>query len=325
MHQLQWLWGAAECAEIAQHASSFILAVNEAVQPTLSTAATTPQLEAEILADMSHLFIDITPLLEAPTIILRLSILMGRLLAMESDYLPDQMIVKDDLVFELPLLGLSSVLTWRSLVPFLKAVTTKTSALDEIVFKQLFEPVGVNPIQFRSMVATCIDWEVLDPGAQVVCEHDDPSADETVYLYWLYEGDVIGTYEGIDWTHIERHNGKSIDDPSAVGLLSDSKFLYSLDLKETRKNKVEIENVKYPMSTFRVGQQGATLMRIESDALYDLMEHDEHLAASIRKLLLKSLHRKVGLLLRSKSQPKPQMKLMMELEEPSGLPSELQM
>jgi hypothetical protein len=228
------------------------------------------------------------------------------------------MIVKDDLVFEVPLLGLSTVLAWRSLVPFLKAVTTKTSPLDELVFKQLFEPVGVNPIQFRSMVATCIDWQILDPGAQVVCENDDLCADETVYLYWLYEGDVTGTYEGIHWTHIERHNGKSIDDPSAAGLLSDSKFLYSLDLKEKMKNNVEIEYVKYPMSTFQVGQQGATFMRIESDALYDLMEHDEHLAASIRKLLLKSLHRKVELLLRSKSQPKPQqeMRLMMDLEDP---------
>lgn len=325
MHQLQWSWAAAAGAEIAQQTSSFSVALHQALPPTLSSTSTTPQLEAEILGDISHVFTDITPLLEAPTLIFRLSMLIGRILAMESDYLPDQMIVKDDLVFQVPLLGLSMVLAWRSLVPFFKAVTTKTTPLDEIVFKQLFEPVGVNPIQFRSMVATCIDWEILDPGAQVVCENDDPSADETVYLYWLYEGDVTGTYEGIHWTHIERHNGKSIDDPSAVGLLSDLKFLYSLDLKEKMKNKAEVENIKYPMSTFRVGQQGATLMRIESDALYDLMEHDEHLAASIRKLLLKSLQRKVGLLLRSKSQPKPQMKLMMELEEPSGLPSELQM
>ena len=77
------------------------------------------------------------------------------------------------------------------------------------------------------------------------------------------------------------------------------------------------------MATFRVGQKGATLMRIEADALYELMEHDEHLANSIRQLLLKSLQRKVGLLLRSKSQPKPQMQLMPEVEEPSGLPHEL--
>lgn len=308
---LQLLPLAHEGAEIAQYASNFL------------TLDTNTQMEAELLGDISHVLTDITPLVGAPTLVFRLSILIGRLFAMESDYLPDKLIVKDELFFQLPLLGLSAVLAWRSLIPFLKAVSTKTSKLDDHVFEQLFKPVGVNPIQFRSMVATCIDWVVLDPGSQVVCENEDPLADETVYLYWLYEGDVTGAYEGNLWTHIERHNGKSIDDPSAVGLLSDMKFLYSLDMKQKKKIDSDVEIIKYPMATFRVGQKGATLMRIEADALYELMEHDEHLANSIRQLLLKSLQRKVGLLLRSKSEPKPQMHLMPEVEEPSGLPHEL--
>ncbi|KAI2489560.1 hypothetical protein MHU86_25029 [Fragilaria crotonensis] len=256
-------------------------------------------MEAELLGDISHVLTDITPLVGAPTLVFRLSMLIGRIFAMESDYLPDKLIVKDELFFQLPLLGLSAVLAWRSLIPYLKAVSTKTSKLDDHVFEQLFKPVGVNPIQFRSMVATCIDWVVLDPGSQVVCENEDPLADETVHLYWLYEGDVTGAYEGNLWTHIERHNGKSIDDPSAVGLLSDMKFLYSLDMKQKKKIDSDVEIIKYPMATFRVGQKGATLMRIEADALYELMEHDEHLANSIRQLLLKSLQRKVGLLLRN--------------------------
>ena len=310
-----------QAAEIAQQASIHL----SLLAPVLTSSMERKEIEAEILGDMSHVLTDVAPFLGAPTLIFRLSMLVGRVFAMASDYVPDQLIVKDELFFQLPLLGLSAVLSWQSLVPFLKAVTTKTSPLDEIVFEQLFEPVGVNGIQFRSMVATCIDWVTLDPGAEVVCEHADPNTDETVYLFWLYEGDVTGTYEGNLWTHIERHDGKSIDDPSAVGLLSDMKFLYKLDLKLKMKKNSDAEVVKYPMATFRVGKQGATLMRIESDALYDLMEHDEHLDASIRQLLLKSLQRKVGLLLRSTTQPTPQTNLLTELDEPTGLPNELRM
>jgi hypothetical protein len=289
--------------------------VRDAVNDIISSGTSNPQVEAEILGDVSHILTDVAPFLQMSTLLYRICIFIGRIFAMESDYLPDQFIMKDDLLFQLPLLTLSATLAWNSMMPYLKAFYVKTTPLDDIVYRQLFEPVGVNFIQFRSMVATCIDWEILDPGSQIVCENEDPSAEGPVYLYWLYEGDVIGAYEGNLWTHIERHSGKSIDDPSAVGLLSDMKFLYSLDLKEKKKKNSNAVVIKYPMATFHVGQMGATLMRIESDALYELMEHDEHLEASIRQLLLKSLQRKVGLLLRSHSQPKPQADLPLEMEQ----------
>ena len=147
--QLQLLSLAHGGAEIAQLASNFL---------TLDTSST--HMKAELLRDVSHVLTDITPLVGAPTLVFRLSMLIGRIFAMESDYLPDKLIIKDELLFQLPLLGLSANLAWSSTILFLKAVSTKTSTLDDQVFQQLFKPVGVNPIQFRSMVATCIDWVV---------------------------------------------------------------------------------------------------------------------------------------------------------------------
>jgi hypothetical protein len=245
---------------------------------------------------------------------------------MESDYISDRMFVTDDLYFNVPLLGVSLFLVWRSLAPILKAVIlTKPSALDKIAFEQLFQPVGINWLQFRTMLASCLDWVWLEPGQVLECESEafNETASEKEYLYWLYEGDVTGYYEGNFLTNIERHDGKSIDDPSAVGLLADMRFLYNLDLKQKMKTQSDVEVVKYPMATFRVGKRGATLMRVEADQLYALMEHDEHMEKSIRQLLLKSLQRKVGLLLRSNSEEKQQKDPWRKFEEEAGLPHEL--
>jgi hypothetical protein len=286
-----------------QKASSALTA--NLVVPTLPEPS--PQVEAEVFSDLSHAFGEVLPLMGGPTLIFRLSILVGRAFQVASDYLSDQSVLSDDFAFEIPLLGVSSVLVWRSLAPILQAVLTTPSPLDEIVFEQLFQPVGVNWLQFRSMLATCIDWVDIEPGHVLESEDEAPALNDTVYLYWLYEGEVAGYYKGDLMWEVERHNGKSIDDPKAVGLFADMKFLYSLDLKEKKAKSLdnEVAVVRYPLATLIVGRKGATLMRIESEKMFDLMDHDEQLAASIRKLLLKSLQRKVGLLLRSKSEGSP--------------------
>jgi len=244
-------------------------------------------------------------------------------LSMSSDYLPDQRIVPDDLIFQVPLLGVSLLLFTRSLLPIIKASFVSVTDLDNIVYELLFKPVGVSWWQFRSMVATCIDWQELEPGYVLEGERDPStlvpgddliedgrdtydSEDHVDFLYWLYDGDVTAHYEGSFVTRIERTGGKCIDDPTAVGLLADMRFLYNLDMKNRAKQQVandrsddRLDIVEYPMATIRVGNRGAKVMRIDSTNLLDLMEHDDQLAASIRALLLKSLQRKVGMLLRS--------------------------
>eukprot|EP00541_Cyclophora_tenuis_P003521 CAMPEP_0116561714 /NCGR_PEP_ID=MMETSP0397-20121206/11738_1 /TAXON_ID=216820 /ORGANISM="Cyclophora tenuis, Strain ECT3854" /LENGTH=281 /DNA_ID=CAMNT_0004087891 /DNA_START=661 /DNA_END=1506 /DNA_ORIENTATION=- len=267
-------------------------------------------LEEEVLRDMSHVVLDIVPLMGASTFVFRLSIVLGRAFEMFSDYLPDQYIVPDELVFEVPLLLLSLALFARSALPIVRASFVTVDELDNQVYEQLFEPMGLKWWQFRCLLATCVDWEDLEPGRVLECESEFDKPDERGnnddYLYWLYDGEVTASYGGLFVTTIKRTEGKNIDDPSAVGLLADMRFLYKLDLQNRAKRKASkkerydpVDVVRYPMATIKVGSRGARVMRINSAKLLDLMEHDEQLAASIRALLLKSLQRKVGLLLRS--------------------------
>eukprot|EP00549_Striatella_unipunctata_P020597 CAMPEP_0118705112 /NCGR_PEP_ID=MMETSP0800-20121206/19666_1 /TAXON_ID=210618 ORGANISM="Striatella unipunctata, Strain CCMP2910" /NCGR_SAMPLE_ID=MMETSP0800 /ASSEMBLY_ACC=CAM_ASM_000638 /LENGTH=170 /DNA_ID=CAMNT_0006607189 /DNA_START=165 /DNA_END=674 /DNA_ORIENTATION=- len=140
-------------------------------------------------------------------------------------------------------------------------------------------------------------------------------------MYWLYRGNVTASYEGVQAWSIDRTHGKAISDPNAVGLLGDMRFLYNLERSE--QNNANKQNTfwadlmtppqpiqtitpssfhsKYPMATIKVGEQGATMLRIDSTKLLDFMRNDEQLAGSIRTLLLKSLQRKVGRLLREQA------------------------
>ena len=143
-------------------------------------------------------------------------------------------------------------------------------------------------------------------------------------LYWLYKGDVRVSYNGQMVTYLERSNGRFIDDPNSSGLLADMRFLYQMEERSHGKlskiqrdflndvvdffqnprqkssgtsNKPGVLNATYPMLTMVVGNQGGTLLRMDSVKLLDLMEHDGNLSNSMRRLLLKSLQRKIGHLL----------------------------
>jgi len=110
--------------------------------------------------------------------------------------------------------------------------------------------------------------------------------------------------------------------------LADMRFLYKLDqLNQFKQDEKKINALRswvrpdkfnskssressavakpftsdYPMATITAGDKGATLLRINSAKLYELMDHDGQLADSFRALMLKSLQRKVGHLLMVKA------------------------
>jgi hypothetical protein len=160
-------------------------------------------------------------------------------------------------------------------------------------------------------------------------------------LYWLYKGDVKVSYNGRLISYIERNNGRFIDDPNSSGLLADMRFLYQMDEKiegtqsksqsnyqnrilsyfqnpfaaisdaEEEEDIVEEERkqeeqygrrrITYPMTTMVIGDKGGTLLRMDSVKLLQLMEDDNNLSDSMRRLMLKSLQRKVGHLLDSQT------------------------
>ena len=64
-----------------------------------------------------------------------------------------------------------------------------------------------------------------------------------------------------------------------------------------------LPSVNRPLPTYKAGPKGSKLLRIKSDKVLELMEHDDELAASISNMLLKNLQRKLDdLLMREVSQ-----------------------
>ena len=80
-----------------------------------------------------------------------------------------------------------------------------------------------------------------------------------------------------------------IDSPEAQGLLGDTRFLYNLEREGYGKDgRSEPYNGRqmHPIATIAIGSRGTRLLRIDSQKLFDLMDHDERLEASITRLLL---------------------------------------
>jgi hypothetical protein len=279
------------------------------------------------LKDISHVALDLFPYFAPTTVILRLSLVVGQLFDFASEYFPDGFVYPDELFFQICALVISFFLLSRSAYPLLRATLAETTELDQIVFQQLFQPMDISWLQYKSMLAAeCVDWIKVPPGTLLVSEDEgfvsiqaEPSIsknsrkqqreerEKVEYLYWMYNGDAVLSFKGSHLYHIERSDGKSIEDPSAVGFLADMRFLYKLDHRKRKEMErkgvypVNTQPMQYPMATIHIGEKETTLMRINSKILFELMDHDEQLALSIRSLLLKSLQRKVGHLLNIKA------------------------
>jgi len=279
-----------------------------------SSSISDPVIEAEVLSDLAHVALDLSIFLTPVTVLLRAFSVIGRVLSMGADYIPDHAIRIDDLLFNSAMLAVYFLLLGKSVMPVIRGVFVKLSDVDEEIYELLFQPVGISRIQFKSIHAASIDYTDVDPNSNIFCEPHSPdnkNCDEkdsngfcsSDYMYWLYMGDVETSFEGLPISYIERSNGRSIDDPAAMGLLGDIRFLNRLD-KEN--NLPSLPNFNYPLPTYKTGSKGVKLLRINSDKILELMEHDDELAASIRNLLLKSLQRKVGHLLMTKHVIVPQ-------------------
>jgi len=320
----------------SHHEIAMLMLSVDQVQEFISEAASmnpTAAEEGAILNDLSEVSSDLAVLLAPETIILRLANVIGKILEVLSDYLPDHSLRSDELAFNLPVMVTSIFLLSRSAGPILKAQFVELDYLDLDAFELCFQPVGVTLLQYKCMKATgCFEWITCEAGTILIDEEeyneydassllddiDDVVDDETIccpadwkYLYWQFDGDVIRSFKGNIFGFIERTNGKHIDNPEAQGLLGDTRFLSSLEEKQSQSRGKQKQNTRngrssndimnnqllHPIDTIQIGPAGARLLRIDGHKLLDLMDHDERLESSIRLLLLKSLRLKIGNLL----------------------------
>ena len=226
-----------------------------------------PRVEAEVLTDFAHIGLDLSTYFGPATPALRFGVLIGRLCAIASDYIPDQYMNPEEIIFQGVMLCLASAAFLQSFLPILLGATAKTTFRDKQV-QRMLEGVGITWTQYKAMAAIALDWVQLDPF-----EHLE---DDDACMYWLYDG------------YVHWHTGKNVQTITAGSgynsLLGDfSSLLHENEKKSDKQNPL-----------IKVGGSGATLLRIDTQKLSMLMKHDPSLAESIRSLLVRGMTEKLS-------------------------------
>jgi hypothetical protein len=77
------------------------------MSPPTSSTLLDPNMEAEVLTDMSHLALDFTSVMNSSKVLLKMTSVIGRVLVIFADYIPDRSIHPEELVFQLFMLGVA--------------------------------------------------------------------------------------------------------------------------------------------------------------------------------------------------------------------------
>jgi hypothetical protein len=236
---------------------------------TATSALFDPYVEAELLTDAAHVGLDLSAYLGPATPALRLAIVIGRLCAIASDYIPDHYMNPEEVVFQGVMLTVATAAFLQSFLPILLGATAKTTFRDQQA-QRMLQGVGISWTQYKAMAAVALDWIEVDTYEDL--------EDDVDCMYWLYDG------------YVHLHAGKNVQTINSGSgyhsLLGD--FAQLLD--KTKKNS----NRQKPV--VKAGGSGATLLRIDTKKLSMLMDHDQSLAESIRSLLVKGMTEKLSAL-----------------------------
>ncbi|KAL7529362.1 hypothetical protein ACHAXR_002926 [Thalassiosira sp. AJA248-18] len=278
----------------------------------ISAMNPTPTEEAAMINDLSDIFSELTLLSAPETVILRLSAVIGKILELTSDYLPNQTIRPEELLINLPIFTVALFLFARSAFPLFKAQFTELNELDLSAHELCFAPVGVSLLQFKCMKATgCLEWITCEAGTVLIDEreYDSSPLEED-------ENGEDGNLMGMSYVHFEEMYMDLLNVPmgNILTILKHKGCWGIHDSWTTLKKKIHTDYQKLqPIATITIGEKGARLLRIDSRKLFDLMDHDERLESSIRLLLLKSLKLKIGNLLLAQQEQQHQVQLDRQL------------
>lgn len=302
----------AEFADAVQHAVTKSGVETTDIMAALDNMGGDTETEAAILSDLSGATEDLLMVFAPEMIILRLGGLIGKILELASDYLPNKSIRGDELLVNLPVIAATGFLLSRSALPLIQAQFVAVDRRDLTAYMKCFKPVGITMLQFKAMKSTgCFDWIYCEPGEILIDEKNydgDPATNSTVcdelyndegkYLYWQLDGTVKRSFRGKQISIIERKSGRHINNPRAQGLLGDTSFLYHMENESTMGDGGTdgCTSPFHPITTITVVSR-SRMLRIDGEKLQDLMDHDDRLESSIRLLLLKSLRQKISNLL----------------------------
>jgi hypothetical protein len=269
-----------------------------------------PRLEVELLNDVSHVALDVTTFLSPRTAWLRLFGVIGRVLIVASDCIQDNTITLDEWAFQAVMLAVSIHLFARSAAPLVSAVfsVTALSVRDYRAYALLFQAVGLSMLQFKSLlVSSTLDWIELEPCASLDLDGD--------YMYFLYSGEATMSVPDGGACAVGGGGGgaegASSDPEAPERLLASSRIIgdvqfakaleatvYKTATAANGKSDKKPDASSAPMSRFVVGQGGASVLRISTHKLLELMKNDNELSTSIQRLVLICMQEKLSSTLR---------------------------
>ena len=301
-----------------------IMAVPSFVSMSQDCLYSDPALQAELFNGIAHVFLDIVGLMSPAQPILRLSILVGRIFAFLSDYVPDHFMYPIEWAFEIITILFSAALFVQSCRPLLPLVkinlpyspssaesdgSNKTSFRDLRAYQVLFRQFDMSWLQFKALTAEAVEWVEIEPHAQIRSAQNYNSRESVKedFIYWLHQGDLRVYYTNS--SNMQHINSRHVP-PEArlVGELGFSRHLLRR-ASDTRRG------IRWPFETgtshhelncnengeecdIEAGPLGATILRISTSRLLELMEYDEQLEASIQRMIATGMQEKLCVLLK---------------------------
>ena len=283
----------------------------------ISDALNNPNVESEILSDVAHFALDLFTFMTPEKWLLRFAALIGRVCSISADYIPDNYIKPDEVVFQSIMLFVSTFLFAQSTFPMAVAgfSTIARSAMEHkldskkstsegnvstsswknlFAWNYLFKPAGLSLFQFHCLSSLgVIDWVDVEPNKILVDKKGEPS-----HLFWMYRGSAELYFNGSAIEYLEPNEGP------ALCLFADMNFLCQLEMKKIDCKRKASDKYDVPLSCklrnqaiIRSGESGARLMRLNKKKLVELMDIDPDLNDSIQNLLVKGMQRMLDSLL----------------------------
>jgi hypothetical protein len=230
--------------------------------------------DASIMSDVfeSNDFFDFA---NTPLAIQTLAI-MGRLLCIASDFIPDHHVVPSEFIYQSVMLSIASAGIVNTVKEMRSRNKEDLTTQDRESFKSLFRPAGISWSQYKQMSEEGIfEWMEMTAGSIIT----GSQSNDQQGLYWLQSGNL----------EIES-NGSVIRSmtPRCSHLVGDFSSLLSTT---TASNQLIAE------STVKVGSEGAAMLYIDAEKLKEFMESNRMLHSGMRNMLLSGMQRHVATLL----------------------------
>jgi len=250
-----------------------------------------PLMESEILGTSAHIILDLTTfVLPATPFFVQFLTVIGRVLCIAADYVPDHSMLPEEFVYQLTLLGISVSALFKSVTSILKAHNLELSRRDHKCFEKFFELAGVSWLQYKMLMASAVEWEDLKSGNIVMSDEsydDDELYNKEKFLYLLYEGELEISSKG---------NVLQIISPKKGHLIGDIDHAISGPVKKSHhhdSDSLTNDSSTNPKTTIKVASKKAKIQRINISKMKELMAQDESLDIAMQNMLFLSMQARI--------------------------------